>query len=62
MNSTPDDEMKLDELMREVRRYLVAVDAFRAEGHEPRWLPEQACAPKGGPRRERLRVEAPPIL
>jgi hypothetical protein len=28
-------------LVQEIRRYLDAVDAFRAEGREPRWLPEQ---------------------
>jgi hypothetical protein len=28
-------------LIHEVRRYLVAVDAFRREGCEPRWLPER---------------------
>jgi hypothetical protein len=28
-------------LMAEICRYLVAVEAFRAEGCEPRWLPEQ---------------------
>ena len=27
----------LDELIDEIRRYLDAVDAFRSEGHEPRW-------------------------
>jgi hypothetical protein len=31
----------LDELMTELRRYLAAVDAFRAEGHEPVWLREE---------------------
>jgi hypothetical protein len=28
-------------LMREVGRYLAAVDAFRAEGREPHWRPER---------------------
>ena len=27
-------------LVDEIRRYLVAVDAFRAAGYEPCWLPE----------------------
>jgi hypothetical protein len=31
-----------DALMREIARYLAAVDAFRAELCEPRWLPEPA--------------------
>jgi hypothetical protein len=31
----------LDLLMREVRSYLRAVDAFRAAGHEPTWLGEE---------------------
>jgi hypothetical protein len=30
-----------DELMSELRRYLVAVEAFRAEGREPVWLREE---------------------
>jgi len=29
-----------EELHREIRRYLAAVDAFRAQGCEPSWLPE----------------------
>jgi hypothetical protein len=39
-------------LMDEVRRYLIAVEAFRAEGREPRWTPEHRMAAK--PRRVRL--------
>lgn len=31
-------------LIDEVRRYLVAVEAFRAEGQEPRWSPEGRAA------------------
>jgi hypothetical protein len=32
-------------LMDEVRRYLVVVEAFRAEGREPNWWPEPlTCA------------------
>jgi hypothetical protein len=30
-----------DELIAELRRYLVAVEAFRAEGREPVWLREE---------------------
>jgi hypothetical protein len=31
-------------LIDEVRRYLVAVEAFRAEGLEPRWSTEESVA------------------
>jgi hypothetical protein len=41
----------LDLLMREVRRYLRAVDVFRAEGCEPSWLPEQTLPPGAPPPR-----------
>jgi len=34
------DAMRI--LMVEIERYLAAVDAFRAEQCEPRWLPEEA--------------------
>jgi len=27
-------------LLDEIERYLAVVEAFRAEGHEPRWRPE----------------------
>lgn len=30
----------IDRLLDEIRRYLAAVEAFRREGCEPRWLPE----------------------
>jgi hypothetical protein len=30
-------------LLREIERYLAAVDLFRALGHEPRWKPEPAA-------------------
>lgn len=33
-------------LMAEVRRYLIAVDAFRAEGREPRWRSEREVGPR----------------
>jgi hypothetical protein len=33
-----------DGLLDEVRRYLVAVEAFRAEGREPRWSSEERIA------------------
>jgi hypothetical protein len=31
---------KIERLLEEIRRYLAAVDAFRREGHEPRWQAE----------------------
>ena len=31
----------VDRLLDEIRRYLAAVDAFRREGYEPRWLTER---------------------
>jgi hypothetical protein len=34
-------QFDLDELMTELCRYLAAVEAFRAEGHEPVWLREE---------------------
>jgi hypothetical protein len=30
----------LESLLAEIRRYLDVVDAFRSEGHGPRWRPE----------------------
>jgi len=33
----------VDALMDEIRRYLAAVEAFRREGHEPRW--QEAFSP-----------------
>ena len=34
---------ELDELHRDISNYLAAVDAFRAEGCEPSWHPENAA-------------------
>jgi hypothetical protein len=42
-------------LMTEVRRYLAAVDTFRAAGHEPRWLPERGTSNGSGPSGSRPR-------
>ena len=39
MNEQPE---LTEALIREIERYLAAVDAFRAEHCEPRWLPEPA--------------------
>ncbi len=36
-------------LIREIARYLAAIDAYRAERCEPIWLPEQAPAPRPEP-------------
>jgi hypothetical protein len=35
-------QLDLDELVREVERYLAAVEAFRAEGCEPVWATDEA--------------------
>ena len=48
-------------LMDEVRRYLAAVETFRAEGHEPRWLPEQSRVDRQAAPRRRLVLQTPPI-
>jgi hypothetical protein len=44
------------ELLVEVERYLAAVDAFRAAGVEPTWLPEPAFAEVPPARRRRRRL------
>jgi hypothetical protein len=44
----------------EVRRYLIAVDAFRSEGHEPHWQPEHSPAVVTKPRGRRLAIGLPP--
>jgi hypothetical protein len=38
-------QLAADGLMAEVRRYLIAVEAFRGEGREPHWLPEREVGP-----------------
>ena len=35
--SVDGEGLDVEALMTEIRRYLAAVDAFRAEGCEPRW-------------------------
>jgi hypothetical protein len=47
--------------MREVRRYLAAVEAFRAEGHEPCWRREWTSDDEAEIPRRREVVGAPPI-
>lgn len=62
MIEQPIIDLSRRELIDEVRRYLEAVDAFRAEGHEPRWRPEGPEATTvGAGRRKRLALGAPPI-
>ena len=39
-------EIEIDELMREIGRYLASVELFRGEGCEPGWRTE--FAPDGG--------------
>lgn len=43
MNATATDQTaaELEELLREIERYLAAVDEFRRQGHEPRWRAEE---------------------
>jgi hypothetical protein len=48
-------------LMREVHRYLAAVDIFRAEGREPCWLREPTDDEKADVPRRRAVLGAPPI-
>jgi len=49
------------ELIDEVRRYLEAVDAFRAEGQEPHWRPERPIVTDEAAPRRRIPLSAPPI-
>jgi hypothetical protein len=51
--------IEFEGLMDEVRRYLAAVDVFRAEGREPRWAAEW---PVGEPDRRRPRRRQPLAL
>jgi hypothetical protein len=44
MRAEPSFDTEASGLMAEVRRYLAAVEAFRAEGVEPRWEPEHELA------------------
>jgi hypothetical protein len=54
------EETRIDseELIKEIARYLVAVDAFRAECCEPTWLPELASQSTSGARRRTDRAAA----
>jgi hypothetical protein len=54
-NMTEKLHIDIAALMREIARYLAAVDAFRAAGHEPSWLPEPGVpTPAGTPARRAL--------
>ena len=39
---TTPTRLDVEALLREIRRYLAAVDEFRRLGHEPRWRAEEA--------------------
>ena len=40
MSATAEIKVDLEALMKEIARYLAAVEIFRAEEREPSWLPE----------------------
>jgi hypothetical protein len=44
MTSQVTAQLDTDGFIEEIRRYLVAVEAFRAEGREPRWSTEDSVA------------------
>jgi hypothetical protein len=44
MRAEPSFDTDAGALIAEVRRYLAAVEVFRAEGVEPRWEPEHELA------------------
>ncbi len=48
-------------LLGEARRYLAAVETFRAEGCEPAWRPEREPAPTKKRRTARLALAPPSI-
>jgi len=61
MNTQIPNPLDIHSLLDEVRRYLVVVEVFRAEGHEPCWSPERPVpAPRTRPRRRRA-LGAPPL-
>jgi len=39
--TTSETAAELEELLREIERYLAAVDEFRRQGREPRWRAEE---------------------
>ena len=44
-----ENRIDVEELAREARAYLAAVDVFRAAGCEPAWRPEATESAAGGP-------------
>jgi hypothetical protein len=46
-------------LVAEIRRYLAAVDAFRAEDCEPHWLPERQTEEAERPKTRKTVLDAP---
>lgn len=58
MDAAGNEDLDCGALMREVRRYLSAVETFRAEGHEPRWRVERHVGRVPGPRAPELLLHA----
>jgi hypothetical protein len=46
MTTEAPTRIDMHQLLHEARRYLAAVDTFRAEGHEPSWRAECEPAPR----------------
>jgi hypothetical protein len=59
-NETP-TRRDVQVLLTEARRYLAAVEAFRAESCEPYWRAEREPAVTRGRRGSELTVSVPPI-
>ena len=43
-HQTDDRAREIEQLLREIQRYLAAVDEFRRQGHEPHWRREEIQA------------------
>jgi hypothetical protein len=56
MDAPGNERLDRGVLMREVRSYLRAVEAFRTEGHEPRWQVERHVPRTAPPHRPELRL------
>jgi hypothetical protein len=61
METTRAIETDVRGLIDEVKRYLVAVDVFRAEGCEPHYAAEHDTPPARAPRPRGVTLTAPPI-
>jgi hypothetical protein len=61
MTSESPSRQDVQILLTEARRYLAAVDAFRAESCEPHWQPEREPAVARGRRGSRFPVGVPPL-